>query len=78
MTQPIREAALRPAAAASYPFLPARMWTAADHLAELVASHRGIVAKASDRRNRVLSDAHFVFRGGRSDPGGSARPLGQQ
>jgi hypothetical protein len=64
MTQPAREAALRPAAAEFYPFLPARMWTAAAHLTELVARYRGICATATDRANRVLSDADFMFRGG--------------
>jgi hypothetical protein len=64
MTQTMREAALRPAAAELYPFLPARMWTAAAHLTELVARYRGICAEASNRANRVLSDADFVFRGG--------------
>jgi hypothetical protein len=62
--QALREAALRPDAAERYPYLPVRMWTAAAHLAELVASSRGIVAKVRDRTNRVLSDADFVFRGG--------------
>lgn len=64
MTQPVREAALRPVAAERYPFLPARMWTAAAHLTELVAKYCGIRAKAADRANRVLSDADFMFRGG--------------
>ena len=64
MSQPAREAALRPAAAESYPFLPARMWTAAGRLAELVARYRGICATATDRAHRVLSDADFMFRGG--------------
>jgi hypothetical protein len=64
MTQPVREAALKPAAAETYPFLPARMWTAAAHLTELVARYRGICATATDRANRVLSDADFMFRGG--------------
>jgi hypothetical protein len=64
MTQPAREAALKPAAAEFYPFLPARMWTAAAHLTQLVARYRGICATATDRANRVLSDADFMFRGG--------------
>jgi hypothetical protein len=64
MTQSVREAALRPVAAEFYPFLPARMWTAAAHLTELVARYRGICAKAANRANRVLSDADFMFRGG--------------
>jgi hypothetical protein len=64
MMQAVREAALRPAAAGFYPYLPAGMWTAAAHLAELVARYRGICAKAASRANRVLTDAHFMFRGG--------------
>jgi hypothetical protein len=64
MNQTAREAALRPAAAEFYPFLPARMWTGAAHLTEVVAGHRGICAEAADRANRVLPDADFVFRGG--------------
>lgn len=64
MPQTVREAALRPAAAEFYPFLPARMWTSAGHLSELVARYRGIRAEATDRANRVLSDDHFRFRGG--------------
>ena len=64
MTQPAREAALRPGAAELYPFLPANMWTAAAHLTELVASYHGISADSPDREHRVLSDADFKFRGG--------------
>ena len=66
--QALREAALRPRAAELYPYLPARMWTAAAHLVELVASARGISAKVRDRTNRVLSDADFVFRDGGDPP----------
>jgi hypothetical protein len=77
MTQPVREAALRPVAAESYPFLPARMWTAAARLAELVARYRGICVEAADRTNRVLSDADFVFRGGEDTRiGWAPAPLG--
>ncbi len=64
MAQPLREAALKPTAADSYPYLPARMWTAADRLAALVAKYRGIPAEAVNRVNRVLSDQDFMFRGG--------------
>ena len=64
MAQPVREAALKPSAANSYPYLPARMWTPARRLAELVAKYRGLPAEALDRLNRVLSDQDFVFRGG--------------
>jgi hypothetical protein len=66
--QPIREAALKPTAAELYPFLPARMWTAATHLNELVAGYSGISAKTADRANRVLPDADFMFRGGEIQP----------
>jgi hypothetical protein len=68
MTQTTREAALRPAAAESYLYPPARMWTSAAHLTELVARYRGIYAKAADRATRVLSDADFMFRGGGDTP----------
>jgi hypothetical protein len=64
MAQAVREAALKPSAAESYPYLPARMWTAASRLADLVAKYRGISAEAVNRLNRVLSDRDFVFRGG--------------
>jgi hypothetical protein len=69
MLQTVRKAALRPAAAEFYPFLPARMWTSAGHLTELVARYRRIRADATDRANRVLSDDHFRFRGGKISAG---------
>ena len=65
MAQAIREAALKRAAAESYPYLPARMWTAAGHLAGLVAKYQGLPAQAVNRLNRVLSDQDFMFRRGR-------------
>lgn len=64
MAQPVRQAALKPSAADSYPYLPARMWTTARRLAELVAKYRGVPAEAVNRLNRVLSDQDFMFRGG--------------
>jgi hypothetical protein len=64
MSQPILEAALKPSAAESYPDLPARMWTTARRLAELVARYRGVSAEAVDRIDRVLSDRDFMFRRG--------------
>ena len=64
MSQPILEAALKPSAAESYPYLPARMWTTARRLAELVARYRGFPAEAVDRIDRVLSDHDFMFRRG--------------
>jgi hypothetical protein len=62
MTETEREAALRPDAVSLYPYLPARMWTGAERIANLVMSYRGIWDWTTDRANRVLSDAHFVFR----------------
>ena len=62
MSQPVLEAALKPSAALSYPYLPARMWTRARRLAELVATYRGIPAEQVDRVDRVLSDQDFLFR----------------
>jgi hypothetical protein len=64
MLQPVLEAALKPSAAQSYPYLPARMWTTAHRLAELVAKYRGLPAEALDRLDRVLSDQDFMFRQG--------------
>jgi hypothetical protein len=68
-SETLREAALKPAAAEWYPYLPARMWTAASRLADLVASYRGIPAETVNRLNRVLSERDFMFRGGRPAPG---------
>ena len=64
MVQAVREAALKPSAAESYPYLPAGMWTGASRLADLVAKYRGIPAEAVERLSRVLSDRDFIFRGG--------------
>ena len=64
MSQPALEAALKSSAAQSYPYLPARMWTKASRLAELVARYRGIPAEDLERIDRVLSDRDFVFRRG--------------
>ena len=68
MAEFVREAALKPAAADSYPYLPARMWTTASRLAELVAKYRGIPAEAVTRLNRVLSDRDLMFRDGGPAP----------
>ena len=64
MWQPVLEAALKPSAAQAYPYLPARMWTTARRVAELVAKYRGLPAEAVDRIDRVLSDRDFMFRRG--------------
>ena len=84
MPEPVGITALKPTAAASYPHLPAPMWTMTARLAELVGKYRGISAKAVNRLNRVLSDRDFMFKGRAGDrittsPAGSgewpARPL---
>jgi hypothetical protein len=64
MSHRILEAALKPSAAENYPYLPARMWTPARRLAELVATHRGIPPGRLDRIDRVLWDRDFMFRSG--------------
>ena len=64
MAQGILFAALKPSAAGAYPYLPARMWTTARRLADLVAKYRGIPAEAVDRIDQVLSDRDFMFRRG--------------
>jgi hypothetical protein len=62
----VRQARLRPEWADRYPTLPARMWTSAARLAELVACYRrarpqppGVIEKG-----RTLPEAEFEFRGG--------------
>jgi hypothetical protein len=62
MTQPGREAALKPQASNAYPYLPVRMWISAGRLAALVGRYGGEWVQASGRANRVLSDADFMFR----------------
>jgi hypothetical protein len=62
MSQSVLEAALKPSAAQSYPYLPARMWTTARRLAVLVAKYHGMPAEAVDRIDKVLSDRDFMFR----------------
>ena len=54
------------------------MWTAAAHLTELVARYRGRCAKAADRANRVLSDAHFMFRGAVKPRKSGRRPVPEE
>lgn len=65
ITTRVRQAKLRPECAERYPTLPARMWTSATCLAELVSSYRG--ARPGERdRDRTLSETDFEFRGGAS------------
>jgi hypothetical protein len=70
ITTRVRQAKLRPECAGRYPTLPARMWTSATGLAELVASYRGARPGEPDQQ-RTLSETDFEFRGGASRcPGG--------
>jgi hypothetical protein len=62
--QTIREAALNPAAVERYPYLPARIWTEAKALAELVARYWARPVKTGGGRWRMLSDRDFSFRWG--------------
>jgi hypothetical protein len=68
ITTRVRQAKLRPESAERYPTLPARMWTSATCLAELVASYRG--ARPREPHERTLSQTDFEFRGGVSRASG--------
>jgi hypothetical protein len=61
-----RQAKLRSECAQRYPTLPARMWTSASRLAELVASSywRKSQRPGKVRESRILREADFEFRGG--------------
>jgi len=61
----VREARLRRACAGLYPELAPGVWMSASVLAELVLE-RGLYERrpGSSVTNRLLSDAHFEFRGG--------------
>jgi hypothetical protein len=65
ITSSVRQAKLRPERAESYPTLPARMWTSARCLAELVASYRG-ARRGEPDQERTLAETDFEFRGGAS------------
>ena len=66
ITTTVRQAKLRPECAERYPTLPARMWTSATCLADLVASYRGarLERRGKPDEERTLSEADFEFRGG--------------
>ena len=64
ITSTVRQAKLRPECAERYPTLPARMWTSATCLAELVSSYRA--ALPGEPNERTLSETDFEFRGGAS------------
>lgn len=67
MTATARLARLRTEGADRYPTIPVRMWTSAAGLAELVTSTMGSRLDRLDipAQDRILSVAHFQFRGGR-------------
>jgi hypothetical protein len=65
ITTTVRQAKLKPESAERYPTLPARMWTSATCLAELVATYREALPELGEHENeRTLTDSDFEFRGG--------------
>jgi hypothetical protein len=66
ITTTVRQAKLKPECAERYPTLPARMWTSATSLAELVASYRGALSELPGQpdNERALTESDFEFRGG--------------
>ena len=65
ITATVRQARLKPECADRYPTLPARMWTAAASLTELVASSgRERLERPGKIEKGRLSEADFDFRGG--------------
>jgi len=66
ITASVRQAQLRPECAERYPTLPARIWTSATYLAELVADSRGTRSEwpGTSHQERTLLEADFDFRGG--------------
>jgi hypothetical protein len=66
LTTEVRQAKLRPERADRYPTLPARMWTPAACLIELVAGDRQALPAMPEKteRGRTLSENDFEFRGG--------------
>jgi hypothetical protein len=66
ITAAVRQAKLKPECADRYPTLPARMWTPAAGLSELVASDRGARPPQPGKplKGRTLAETDFEFRGG--------------
>ncbi len=70
----IREARLKREAADRYPFIPVRMWTQAERMADLVREHLERVGRRVRARRRALADRDFGFRSGfRHPPGAHTR-----
>jgi hypothetical protein len=65
-TASVRLAKLKPESADRYPTLPARMWTTAAWLTELVGSYRRARADEPGKpeKDRTLPETDFEFRGG--------------
>jgi hypothetical protein len=59
-----REAQLKRVAAHRHRRLPARMWTSASRLAELVLAEMREAGKRLKPKERPLADTDFAFRGG--------------
>lgn len=62
----VRQAKLRPGRAELYPTLPARMWTPAACVTQLVASYRHAQPHrpGTSEKARTLPETDFEFRGG--------------
>lgn len=61
----VRQGRLKRECADRYPSLPARMWTSAARLAELVGFDRQAPQRTGAvKKERPLSEADFEFRGG--------------
>jgi hypothetical protein len=71
MMETIREARLRREAADRCPFIPARMWTQASRMAELVGKHLEGRRRQVRARRRMLAEGDFHFRGGLRHPPGA-------
>ncbi len=63
---PLREARLKPEAAASYPGIMAGVWSPAAQLVPQVLRLRLQEQPTWEFTRRVLDDEHFEFRGGKS------------
>ncbi len=66
VTATVRQAQLKPERADRYPTLPARMWTQAACLTELVASYRRTRPHqpGNTEKGRTLPETDFEFQGG--------------
>ena len=63
----LREARLRPEAAARCPWAPAEVWLPASTLATKALKHAGGDVMVTQAHRRALPDDAFEFRGGRPE-----------